>query len=95
MLSDQGFNPTDEGTRLRLRAAIQGIVGAVWMLKAGTRYRPSYLVQIDFRNGERRFVWWGEGVGEEASVLANKEMAKGPGLETFRQNPHVFGFAGG
>jgi DNA invertase Pin-like site-specific DNA recombinase len=91
----EGFNPGDEGTRLRLRSAIHRVVKAMWMLKAGARYRPRYLVQIDFRNGKRRFVWWGADIGEEASALANKEMTEGAGLETFRQNPHVFGFAGG
>jgi hypothetical protein len=32
MLADQGFNPTDEGTRLRLRAAIRRVVAEIWLL---------------------------------------------------------------
>jgi hypothetical protein len=38
---------------------------------------------------QRRFVWWGHGVNPEATVKIDEQ---GPGLETFRQNPAVFGF---
>jgi hypothetical protein len=92
-LAGHGYNPTDPATRLRLRSAIRRLVKVMWLLKAGTRYRPRYLVQIDYKGGERRFVWWGYGVGEEASVFDNANLAKKPGLEAFRDDPTVFGFA--
>jgi DNA invertase Pin-like site-specific DNA recombinase len=87
-----GFNPTDETIRLRLRSAIQRTVSAIWLLKGGTRYRARYLVQIDYRSGQRRFIWWGHEVGEEASALAPEQLAGGAGLETFKTNRFVFGF---
>jgi DNA invertase Pin-like site-specific DNA recombinase len=49
-----GFNPTDEQTRMRLRAAIQRIVKAIWMLGVARGLTHLYAVQIDFTGGQRR-----------------------------------------
>jgi hypothetical protein len=87
LLADEDFNPTDETTRLRLRSAIARIVKAIWLLKAGSRFKPRYLAQIDFKNGASRLIWWGDGL--QTTTLVPEGLAQRP-LEMFRDDPDWF-----
>jgi hypothetical protein len=54
-----GFNPTDENIRLRLRSAIQRAISGIWLLGISRGHDRLCALQIDFKGGARRsyLVW--------------------------------------